>query len=186
MLLVSSNNSITQQLNEQGKYNSDIRIILARAQNQSVPLFKSNSSEAAIIHSIEAMAKRFRVSTSTIERGLKYRKNTSLVRNLPGVVARNNKIVIEIDATTRLEDIKAVYPYIQELQSTLPGYKPRNRSKDRPDLIYAIYKQRLGHKTFKDIYTLYASGTLPGYDGSHAIGSEDALERMYNKNKPAT
>jgi hypothetical protein len=186
MLLTSGSNSIIQQLKERGKYDIDMRIILARARGKLVPLFNPNSSEAAIIRSIEAMAKRFKVSTSTVERGLKYRKNTSIIRTLPVAFTENNKIVIEIDATTRLEDIKAVYPYIQELQSTLPGYKPRNRSKDRPDLIYAIYKQRLGHKTFKNIYALYASGTLPGYDGSHAIGNEDALERTYNKNKPAT
>lgn len=139
-----------------------------------------------IIQDIQALAVRFRVPVSVVKQGLDYYKVLPqyTLGALPSVGIENNKVVIRLDGTMKLADIKSVYPQIQELQKGLPDYQRRNRSKVRPDLIYAIYKQRLSGKTFKEIYTLYETSMLPGYTGDKSIVGEEAFARMYRKFKP--
>ena len=93
-------------------------------------------------------------------------------------------VLLRLNANTRLDDIKAMFWYVEELQQKLPNHRKRNRLKERPELIYAIYKQRLQKKKWREIYSLYEQGTLPGYDGSREITGEENLADMYRKYKP--
>jgi len=183
LLLLSRKNGISSQLKKRSiSRMSKIQKLLVESQSQQ-PDYK-NTPESEIIDAIQELAKQFGVSIGTIEHGLRYRKNITPVGRAPAVYKEDNEVVIRINATMRFEDIKNAYPYIRQLQSKLPGYKLRNRSKAHPDLIFAIYKQRLSGKTFKDIYALYEKNELPRYDGDNRIIGEEALARMYRKFKP--
>jgi len=138
-----------------------------------------------VAEQIRALTKRFDVSIATIEQGIRYINKlhgiSRTFRSMPSVGIDGNEVIVRLSGNMKLEDIKAVYPYIQKLQKQLPDYKNRNRSKDRPDLIYAVHKQRLNGLKFKEINYLYENGNLPGYAGSHPIIGEDSLEKDYRR-----
>lgn len=138
-----------------------------------------------VAEQIRALTKKFDVSIATIEQGIRYVNKwhgvSHTFRSIPSAYIKDNEVIVRLNGNMKLEDIKAAYPYIQELQKQLPDYKNRNRSKNRPDLIYAIHKQRLNGLKFKEINYLYENGKLPGYTGSHPIIGEESLERDYRR-----
>jgi hypothetical protein len=145
-----------------------------------------NSLLRAAIDEIAGIASSFQISIETVELGIRYVKRSPhfTTQPLPFAHVEGDEIVVRINSKTRLEDVRYMFQHIRELQEQLPGYHPRNRGKERPDLVYAIYKQRLAEKTFKDIYLAYEKGKLPGYDGPATITGEAGLAAMYRRDKP--
>ena len=186
-LILGVTQSLSERLKELSRYNPP-SILEALQPNKPELHFDPNSPAAKIIKQIEDLAKSLGVSVQTIERGLEYNKwlPQKAFNAIPYVGVEDGQVVIRLNGTMKLSDIKAVYPTIMELQKELPDYIERNRSKVSPGLVYAIYKQRLKGSTFKQIYGLYENSNLPGYTGPSSITGEDNLERQYNKYKPAT
>jgi hypothetical protein len=186
MLLVSDKQTFADQLKELSKYPT-AGLVGALHPNQPKLQYDPDSQATKILKRIDAMADNFDVTVATVEQGVRY---TPIIPGLalkavPLVNIEGNQVVIRLNGTMKMSDIKSAYGHISELQKELPDYKTRNRSKVRPDLIYAIYKQRLKKVPFSKIYEMYESKHLPGYSGTIAITGPDSLERQYNKYKPA-
>jgi len=147
---------------------------------------------------IQAMAKKFEVSTSIIEQGLAYIKNLPLsyinqYSNQPYVEKiSNDKLAIYINSKTRLKDIESIWFIVKEKQKKLNNYTAQSKASFNPGLVYAIYKQRLPntegkHLSFEKIFNNYRDGTLSDYSGSTTqFNSSDSLERYYRKHMPKT
>ena len=162
-----------------------VMILLATNESMCVQLLNTfdHSLAKPIIESIESLAHSFSVSVATIELGLRYSNTFSdyILGTTPSAGIEDGKIVIRFDALTRLDDIKDMYWYIEELQSQLIGYHPRNRVKEKTILVYALHKQRLSGKTWKEVYQLYELGQLPLYQGAKSISNEENLAKMYKR-----
>jgi hypothetical protein len=68
----------------------------------------------------------------------------------------------------------------------LKNTKSRSRSPDETQLIYAIFKARLLGMTYRKIFELYKSASLPYYE-SEATGyflTQEDMERYYQKYRP--
>ena len=153
---------------------------------QLLDRFGKDKTVMKILDLIAQTAKRFQVSTFSVEQGLKYdsRLERLSFKSLPIVDIEGGYVVIRLNGTMRLSDISEVSNFIKVLQRNLPDYKDRNRSKVNPELIYAIYRQRLAGKNFREINKLYEDKELTGYKGANKITGEEALARMYRKFKP--
>ena len=80
-----------------------------------------------------------------------------------------------------LEQFKAV----EQLREVWKVKPKRRRASDDHVLIYAIFKSRQHHKTYRQIYDLYRTGNLAGYDGvTNQFGDEELLERYYRLYQP--
>ncbi len=185
-LILGVTQSLSERLKELSRYNPP-SILEALQPNKPELHFDPNSSAAKIIKQIEDLAKSLGVSVQTIERGLEYNKwlPQKAFNAIPYVGVEDGQVVVRLNGVMKLSDIKDVYPTIVELQKELPDYLDRNRSGEKPALIYAIYKHRLKGLTFSQIYKLYENANLSGYTGPTSITGEDNLERWYNKYKPA-
>jgi hypothetical protein len=184
--LVLRKQSLYEQLKELSRY-SPPSILEALQPDKPELHFDPNSPAAKIIKQIEGLAKNSGVSVRTVELGLKYSKwfPQKAFNSIPSVNVEDGQVVVRLNGVMKLSDIKDVYPTIVELQKELPDYLDRNRSGEKPALIYAIYKHRLKGLTFSQIYKLYENANLSGYTGPTSITGEDNLERWYNKYKPA-
>lgn len=185
VMLLSDSQSLIEQLAERGTSKTS-RIAVFLRGGKSDPELNASSSEADVIRDIRALASRFKVSIATAELGIRY---TNLAPDLafkssPYVSIEGDKVIVRLGANTRLSDIKQMFWQIEELQRQLPDRQERNKPQERPDLVFAIYKQRLAGKTFKVIYDLYERGELPGYDGAPGFNSEENLVKMYKRFKP--
>lgn len=184
-LVASPKYTLSQQLKEMSK-NRIANLLSVLHPREPELQYDPNSPAAKIIQDIQNVANKFHVSIATVEQGLRYSSLMpgSAFRNIPIVSIEDDQVVIKLKPNMRLEDIQSIYPEIMELQSKLKGYTKRNRSRVRPDLVYAIYKARLQSKSFREIYRLYESGELPGYGGGATITGEDNLARTYRRSKP--
>ena len=185
-------------INEKGKINADIQALvdpkayglMFLMQDQSISdwLVKQGKNGKVISDRIKALGDKYEISTTTTEQGLRYTNKLFAIshafRFMPSVNVEDDQVVIRLNGKMRLKDIKDAYPNILRLQKTLPDYEERNRSRDRPDLIYSIYKQRLKGLSFKQIYGLYEVDRLPGYKGARSITGEESLARTYWRFKP--
>ena len=103
----------------------------------------------------------------------------------------NLKMVLNYDLDiTRAEYLEAWESFENIREFT--GIKPSSRR--RPpiytDLVYAVFRERQKNTSFKEIYLMYSTGTLPLYNTKSlenlAFQDEESLERYYQKNTPVT
>lgn len=164
-----------------------VMLLLASSESVCVQLLRYPGQRSAekIAASIEDLAKTFKVNVATVEMGLQWMTNLPnlVFKTTPTAGIEDEKVVIRIDVNTRLKDVEAIYWYVEKLQTQLPGYHPRNRNKDRTDLIYALHKQKLT-MSWKEVYQLYEQGILPHYTGVSSISNEENLARMYKRYMP--
>lgn len=89
-------------------------------------------------------------------------------------------------STSRAEVIEQWQKFEQMRVRLFPVRLSRRRVAEQPDLIYAIFKCRQRNLSFREIFTLYSTGAIPGYNGSISqYKDEDSLEKYYQANKPA-
>ena len=177
MLLLMSGESLCSQLKR--------RIPRSLSELYQIKLEQPNPNnvETKIIQRIEDLGKKFGISTNSVEQGLKYTNILAplLFKRFPRINIEDGMVVIRLDGTMKLKDIRNAYKYIESLLKQLPDYKERNNFKIRPDLIYAIRKQLLAGMTFEDINVLYEAGNLPGYKGMATIHGKEELAKYYTR-----
>jgi len=190
-------NYLKTEFSELGELYGVIFLNLNKESICSLLIAKKGKNSKGVLM-IQAMAKKFEVSTFIIEQGLAYSKNlplsyTNHYSNQPYLEKINdNKIAICINSKTRLKDIEAIWFIVQEKQKELKSYTAQSKSSFYPDLVYAIYKQRLPNGigkrlSFEKIFIKYQCGTLPDYNSSTIqFKSSDSLERYYRKYMPKT
>ncbi len=88
--------------------------------------------------------------------------------------------------TTRVEMLEQWHKFEQIRAALFPIKQSKRKPTYQPGLVYAIFKCRQRDLTFREIYKLYSTGTLPGYKGSdNQYKDEDSLEKYYQANKPS-
>jgi len=191
------NNYLKTEYSELGELYGVIFLNLDKESICSLLIEKIGKNNKGVLM-IQAMAKKFEVSTFIIEQGLAYVKNlplsyTNQYSSQPYLEKiKDNKIAIYINSKTRLKDIESIWFIVQEKQRELSSYTPQSKASTNPSLVYAIYKQRLPNKvdkrlSFEKIFINYQNGTLPDYRGSTTqFNSSDSLERYYHKHMPKT
>jgi len=186
-LMLIPKESLSDHLEKYGK-KKVAKVINLMLPDQPELQFDENSLAANIIKDIDLVASKFQVSKGVVEQGIKYNDLVPELafQSIPSVTLEDNQVVIRLNGSMKLSDIKTAYPQIKEMQQKLPDYKQRNRSKNDPMLIFAIHKKRLEGMSFREIYALYESGKLEGYTGSIDIIGEENLARNYRKFLPAT
>lgn len=149
---------------------------------------------------IETAAQRFNLPEHVIEYGfvkrpdirgvVDSRKPILFSEPHQQITINPDELVIKLYSNTRLEDIEGLWPIINQRQVLMNGYTPQLKSTYDPELIYAIYKQRLPDAndksvTFEEIFRMYQDRTLPGYSGSDTQWhSSDTLARHYRRHFP--
>ena len=128
-------------------------------------LEKHGESTKYIIGMIHEAAQNFEVSTKTIENGLGNYNLYPRPSRMPMPMLKDGELTIKINENTRLKDIEKIWFMVNEEQKKLPNYRTKSQSNVRPDLIYAIYKQRLIDKTgkrksFPEIFRMYKIGHI--------------------------
>lgn len=75
---------------------------------------------------------------------------------------------------------------IRELQLEHRLKQKKVKGPERPDLIYAIFKARMGQKTYREIFNDYKAKSLPGYSGSptRSLYTVELLKQYYLKYRP--
>lgn len=92
-------------------------------------------------------------------------------------------IELTMHAHVKREDFIDMWKSVAKEKKKL-GYSLRKKPPENPSLIYAIFKSRESN-SFKEIYHLYSSGSLPNYTGSTGqYIDQESLERYYNKYRP--
>lgn len=87
--------------------------------------------------------------------------------------------------TSRAEMLEQWQKFEQIRATLFPVKTSKRKTTYQPALVYAVFKCRQRDLTFREIYQLYSTGTLPGYRGSdHQYKDEDSLEKFYQANKP--
>lgn len=99
----------------------------------------------------------------------------------------SGKLQLTLDPLISKAEYLEAWEMISSLQKALYKMKPSKRKPpENPSLIYAVYKARKS-LTFPEIFYLYENGALPMYSGSKSqFSTVEALERYYDKYKPAT
>jgi hypothetical protein len=158
---------------------------------------------------IETAARRFEIPEYLIEYGLikfpaargvdtERRPQVFTKRSLnlrsesdenPKLEIRDNEIVIKVFPNTRLKDVEAHWFIVESKQKKMQPYVPQLKTTSNPELLYAIYKQRLlndtgKRKSFPAIFEMYKNDTLPGYKGSTHFDVSDSLAKYYRDHKP--
>ena len=100
---------------------------------------------------------------------------------------KQKKYILKFDFEITKSEFMEYWEMFARIRKTFVGeLKVKRKPPENPELIYAIFKARKKH-TFRRIFEMLSNGKLPSYSGSpNQFKSEDALERYYNKYKPAT
>lgn len=97
-----------------------------------------------------------------------------------------------IGTKTSLEDIEKDWPLIRSMRQELFNSKDnpvkertRTKAPEHPQLIYAVFKARMGGKKFSEIYKDYEINNLRHFTGNNFhFSDDDSLERYYRKHMP--
>lgn len=65
--------------------------------------------------------------------------------------------------------------------------KPRRRTANDPELVYAIFKARMKKKPYSEIFELFSQSQLPHYTKKHVqINTKESLKKYYARYRPLT
>lgn len=95
---------------------------------------------------------------------------------------------IKFQPFTSRAEILEQWAKFENIRAEMFPIRPTKRKPPkRPDLIYAVFKQyHQLNLTFPQIFELYSSGNLPGYNGPTDLQDEEVLERLYREHNPAS
>lgn len=99
---------------------------------------------------------------------------------------QSKRFAIGFDLTTTKAELLEEWEQFEQLKATImpePLTTTRRRLPEQPDLVYAVFKALKEH-TDKEVFELYRSGKLPGYEGSGTQYDTYAdLMHYYNRYK---
>lgn len=113
---------------------------------------------------IKDLGNKFNITDDTVRKGLSYTLDGRVLNRerVPFAKIENDRIVISIGSSTRLEDIEHLWNIqILSLQEELPSYSSqRDVLASEPLVAYLVHSERLKGRTLTDIHKAYLAGTL--------------------------
>lgn len=145
------------------------------------------------IKPFKVLANKYHIRTSDVYRfkifgndlALQYALNT----NFSNIIKYNEfSDIIELRLKPNITDseFRKLFKKIYKIQQSRKLSTNRKRKPpEYPDLIYAIFKERLNNRTFREIYEDYQNTNLKYYlKNNNSFSSEDMLEKYYRKYEP--
>lgn len=95
----------------------------------------------------------------------------------------NKRFIATMTSTITREQLLDLWRLLQSLKKKNEIVPTKQKPPEDPELLYAIFKMRMTKRSFREIFSKYQAGNLPGYKNrtTNQFSSDDSLERHYRK-----